>query len=286
MVVSAVQYALYSPHLLTNISSFLDLAFYGLGFSSASLLSTMGFSKRDNLYLTLRNIAVGQTVLICAGALPGYWLTVFTVDKLGRKPMQIGGFAILTLLFCVLGFAWQHLTHRHLLILYVLAQFFFNFGPNATTFITPAEIFPTRVRSTGHGFSAGMGKLGAVFAQIFFAPMIKRGATHDNPTPWIHGVMQIFALFMFLGMLTSFLVPESKRARLEALAGEREEVYEVQGPWRNRHDVEAPRASGSGGSGVSGRSTDGFWNRGDKENGQWWRTKHVEVSQHEEVTRP
>ena len=100
----------------------------------------------------------------------------------------------------------------------------FNFGPNATTFITPAEIFPTRVRSTGHGFSAGMGKLGAVFAQIFFAPMIKRGATHDNPTPWIHGVMQIFALFMFLGMLTSFLVPESKRARLEALAGEREEV--------------------------------------------------------------
>ena len=212
MVVSPVQYTLYSPHLLTNISSFLDLAFYGLGFSSASLLSTMGFSKRDNLYLTLRNIAVGQTVLICAGALPGYWLTIFTVDKLGRKPIQIGGFAILTLLFCVLGFAWQHLTHRHLLILYVLAQFFFNFGPNATTFITPAEIFPTRVRSTGHGFSAGMGKLGAVFAQIFFAPMIKRGATHDNPTPWIHGVMQIFALFMFLGMLTSFLVPESKRA--------------------------------------------------------------------------
>jgi PHS family inorganic phosphate transporter-like MFS transporter len=283
VVVSPVQYTLLFPHLLTDIPSFLDLAFYGLGFSSASLLSTMGFSKQDNLYLTLRNIAVGQTVLICAGALPGYWLTVFTVDKLGRKPIQIGGFAVLTLLFCVLGFAWQHLTHRHLLILYVLAQFFFNFGPNATTFITPAEIFPTRVRSTGHGFSAGMGKLGAVFAQIFFAPMIKRGATHDNPTPWIHGVMQIFALFMFLGMLTSFLVPESKRARLEELAGEKEEVYEVQGSWRNRHDVEAPRASGSG---ASGRSTEGFWTRGDKENGKWWRAKHVEVSQHEEVRQP
>ncbi|KAJ4325491.1 hypothetical protein N0V94_000634 [Neodidymelliopsis sp. IMI 364377] len=177
---------------------FLDMAFYGLGFSSASLLSTMGFDKRDTLYLTLRNTAIGQTVLICAGALPGYWLTVFTVDKLGRKTIQIGGFAILTMIFCVLGFAWKVLSKTHLLILYVLAQFFFNFGPNATTFIVPAEIFPTRMRSTGHGFSAAMGKLGAVFAQIFFAPMIKRGATHDNPTPWIHGVMQIFALFMFL----------------------------------------------------------------------------------------
>lgn len=212
---------------------FLDLAFYGLGFSSASLMAIMGFEQGDNLYMYLRNTATGQIVLICAGALPGYWLTVFTVDKLGRKPIQITGFAILTVIFCVLGFAWQHLTKKHLLALYVLAQFFFNFGPNATTFITPAEIFPTRVRSTAHGFSAGMGKLGAVFAQIFFAPMIKRGATHDNPTPWIHGVMQIFALFMFLGMLTSFLVPESKRARLEELAGEKDDVYELQASlWR------------------------------------------------------
>lgn len=86
----------------------------------------------------------------------------------------------------------------------------------------------TRVRSTGHGISAGLGKLGAVIAQVFFAPMIKRGATHDNPTPWIHGVMQIFALFMFLGCLTSLLVPEGKTARLEELAGEREDVYELQ----------------------------------------------------------
>ena len=58
--------------------------------------------------------------------------------------------------------------------------------------------------------------------------MIKRGATHDNPTPWIHGVMQIFALFMFLGMLTTWVVPESKRQRLEDLAGEKDDVYELQ----------------------------------------------------------
>ncbi|KAF2823301.1 phosphate permease [Ophiobolus disseminans] len=226
---------------------FLDLAFYGLGFSSASLLSTMGFNERTSLYLHLRNTATGQIVLICAGALPGYWLTVLTVDKIGRKPIQIGGFAILTIIFSVLGFAWRSLTKTHLLALYVLAQFFFNFGPNATTFITPAEIFPTRVRSTGHGFSAAMGKLGAVFAQIFFAPMIKRGATHDNPTPWIHGVMQIFALFMFLGMLTSFLVPEGKGARLEALAGETEDVYDLAvSGWRERREDECGWEYGDG----------------------------------------
>jgi PHS family inorganic phosphate transporter-like MFS transporter len=275
--------SLNSTDILTSSTSFLDLAFYGLGFSSASLLSTMGFNQRSNLYENLRNTATGQIVLICAGALPGYWLTVFTVDKIGRRPIQIGGFAVLTIIFCVLGFAWRNLTKTHLLALYVLAQFFFNFGPNATTFITPAEIFPTRVRSTGHGFSAGMGKLGAVFAQIFFAPMIKKGATHDNPTPWIHGVMQIFALFMFLGMLTSLLVPESKQARLEALAGEKDDVYELQASqWRNRRhggheDVEEParvqRASGS-------TSTEGMVrDSGDGEK-KWWRFREREVHAH------
>lgn len=252
----------------------------------------MGFNKRDNLYEDLRNTATGQIVLICAGALPGYWLTVFTVDKIGRRPIQITGFAILTIIFCVLGFAWKVLSKTHLLALYVLAQFFFNFGPNATTFITPAEIFPTRVRCTGHGFSAGMGKLGAVFAQIFFAPMIKKGATHDNPTPWIHGVMQIFALFMFLGMLTSLLVPETKRARLEELAGEKEDVYEFQASqWRNRGgaagsggDVEAPatvvqRGSGSA-SARTGRSSDGIIGDGDIEKGKWWQLRQAEVQPH------
>ncbi|KAF1834186.1 MFS general substrate transporter [Decorospora gaudefroyi] len=273
---------------------FLDLAFYGLGLSSASLMSTMGFGQKENLYIYLRNTATGQIVLLCAGALPGYWLTVFTVDKLGRKPIQIAGFGILTIIFCVLGFAWEGLTKTHLLVLYVLAQFFFNFGPNATTFITPAEIFPTRVRCTGHGFSAAMGKLGAVFAQIFFAPMIKRGATHDNPTPWIHGVMQIFALFMFLGMLTSFLVPESKQARLEALAGEKDDVYELQASnWRNRggaagapsagdvdtfgHSVVIARGSGSARSVRTG--SEGGLRDGDVEK-KWWKCREKEVHAH------
>lgn len=155
-------------------------------------------------------------------------------------------------------------------------------GPNATTFIIPAEIFPTRVRSTGHGLSAGAGKLGAVLAQVFFAPMIKRGATHDNPTPWIHGVMQIFALFMLLGCLTSLLIPESKSARLEDLSGEAEDVYELQ--FRSAFYTGAA-GGGARGNALRGRgdfargSTRGRGRGrgsmdGDVEKGRWWKLGH------------
>ena len=53
-------------------------------------------------------------------------------------------------------------------VLYCLANFFQNFGPNTTTFIVPGEAFPTRYRATAHGISAASGKFGAVVAQLAF----------------------------------------------------------------------------------------------------------------------
>lgn len=53
-------------------------------------------------------------------------------------------------------------------VLYCIANFFENFGPNTTTFIIPGEVFPTRYRATAHGISAASGKFGAVVAQLAF----------------------------------------------------------------------------------------------------------------------
>ncbi|KAA8566173.1 hypothetical protein EYC84_008775 [Monilinia fructicola] len=134
------------------------------------------------------------------------------------------GFTILTILFIIIGFAYHKLSGHALLALYVIAQFFFNFGPNSTTFIVPGECFPTRYRSTSHGISAASGKVGAIIAQLVFGPLrtigAVKGATGAAASPWLDHVMQIFALFMFLGLLTTFLIPETKRKTLEELAGE------------------------------------------------------------------
>jgi PHS family inorganic phosphate transporter-like MFS transporter len=100
----------------------------------------------------------------------------------------------------------------------------FRSGPNATTFIVPGECFPTRYRSTSHGISAASGKIGAIVAQTIFGPLrtigAAPGATGVAASPWLDHVMEIFALFMLLGTLTSLLIPETKRKTLEELAGE------------------------------------------------------------------
>lgn len=203
---------------------FLDVAYYGLGLNNSVILTAIGWSGGSTMYEIFYNTAVGNLILVCAGAIPGYWVSVALIDTIGRKPIQLMGFIILTILFIVIGFAYHKLSEHGLLALYVLAQFFFNFGPNSTTFIVPGECFPTRYRSTSHGISAASGKVGAIIAQVIFGPLKSRGAapgaTGQAATPWLNHVMQIFALFMFCGIFTTLLIPETKRKTLEELAGE------------------------------------------------------------------
>jgi PHS family inorganic phosphate transporter-like MFS transporter len=199
----------------------MDVIVYGVGLNNAVILNQIGFAGGDTAYEIFHNTAVGNLIIVCAGAIPGYWVTVALVDTVGRKPIQLMGFAILTVLFCVMGFAYHKLSGGAIMALYVLCQFFFNFGPNATTFIVPGECFPTRYRSTAHGISAASGKIGAILAQAVIGPLRTKGATAGSTaSPWLNHVLQIFALFMLLGCFTTLLIPETKRKTLEQLAGE------------------------------------------------------------------
>ncbi|EDO17777.1 hypothetical protein Kpol_541p20 [Vanderwaltozyma polyspora DSM 70294] len=198
----------------------LDVAFYGLSLNNAVILQAIGYAGSNNVYHKLYNSAVGNLILICAGALPGYWVAVFTLDTVGRKPIQIFGFFVLTVLFCAIGFAYYRLTPSSLLGLYIVCQFFQNFGPNTTTFIIPGEIYPTRYRSTAHGISAACGKVGAIIAQTVLGTLINHNCARDGREPncWLNHVMEIFALFMLLGLILSFLIPETKRMTLEEIS--------------------------------------------------------------------
>ncbi|KAI1175040.1 major facilitator superfamily domain-containing protein [Nemania sp. FL0916] len=195
----------------------LDVAFYGVSLNNAAILETIGYSTNhaNTTYDFLYKTSIGNLIIVLAGAVPGYWVSVATLDTLGRKTIQMGGFIILTILFIVWGFAYNHISEHSKLAIFVLAQFFFNFGPNMTTFIIPGEVFPTRYRSTSHGISAASGKIGSIVGQGAIATLRFR-----NGGTWLDHVLQIYALFMLLGIFTTLCVPETKRKTLEELSGE------------------------------------------------------------------
>lgn len=99
------------------------------------------------------------------------------------------------------------------MVLYGLTFLFANFGPNTTTFIVPAELFPARFRSTCHGISGAAGKVGAIIGAVGFGSA-SHGQTEDHKAVQI--LLVILGGVCLLGLaVTYFFTPETKGRSLE-----------------------------------------------------------------------
>ncbi|KAI8991983.1 major facilitator superfamily domain-containing protein [Mycotypha africana] len=196
----------------------LDVAFYGLGLNNSAILQAIGFAHKATPFETLWANTVGQIIITCLGSVPGYYITVFTVEKLGRRTIQIMGFTATTILFAIMAGCYNILIEKSMpafIFLFTLAQLFQNFGANATTFIIPGEVFPTKVRASAHGISAASGKAGAILASFAFNVLVDIGGAPGQHA-FLPQTLGIFAAVMFLGLIVTVLwVPESKGKDLE-----------------------------------------------------------------------
>ncbi|KAL2520029.1 putative inorganic phosphate transporter 1-7 [Forsythia ovata] len=115
--------------------------------------------------------------------------------------------------------------------MYGLTFFFANFGPNSTTFVVPAEIFPARFRSTCHGISAAAGKAGAIVGAFGFLYAAQNQDKSKTDPGYPAGIGMRNSLFILgginiLGLICTFLVPDAKGKSLEEMCGENEEEQE------------------------------------------------------------
>uniref|UniRef100_J3LK24 H(+)/Pi cotransporter n=1 Tax=Oryza brachyantha TaxID=4533 RepID=J3LK24_ORYBR len=182
-------------------------------------------AKTMNALEELYRISRAQALIALCGTIPGYWFTVAFIDIVGRFWIQIMGFAMMTVFMLALAFPYHHWTtaghHTGFVVLYGFTFFFANFGPNSTTFIVPAEIFPARLRSTCHGISAAAGKAGAIIGAFGF--LYASQDQHKPDAGYSRGIgirnsLFVLAVTNFLGMLMTLFVPESKGMSLEEIS--------------------------------------------------------------------
>ncbi|VVB07240.1 unnamed protein product [Arabis nemorensis] len=200
----------------------LDIAFYSQNLFQKDIFTTIGWlppAKTMNAIQELFLIARAQSLIAICSTVPGYFFTVYFIEKMGRFWIQVMGFFMMTVFMLVLALPYHHWTLPHnrigFVVLYSLTFFFCNFGPNATTFVLPAEIFPARLRSTCHGISAASGKAGAMVGSFGFAALVK--------TVGLKTTLYIMGGINMVGLLITFLcIPETKGKSLEDLSGETE----------------------------------------------------------------
>jgi len=186
----------------TCMSWFLvDIAFYGINLNQNVVLTQIGFAgKEGSPWERLFKVATGNLIVTALGFVPGYWVTILTIEKLGRKWIQIQGFLLEALFLGILAGGYHTLSQPAFIACFALLQFFFNFGANATTYCYPAEVFPTKFRGTAHGVSAASGKTGAIISALAFNSLSKKIGTP--------AVLWIFFGCCVAGAAFSLLLPE------------------------------------------------------------------------------
>jgi MFS family permease len=159
----------------------------------------------------------GYTLAIFAvAALPGYLLAAAMIDRVGRKAMQAFGFGMMTLAFLLLWMIPGATSDIAMfLVLFGATYFFAEFGPNTTTFVYPAEIFPVRVRTTSHGIAAAAGKIGAFVGTYALTSLL-------NSTGLGRVSLLVAVVSALGGLVTLRLMPESKGRSLEELSDTRD----------------------------------------------------------------
>lgn len=187
---------------------FMDFAYYGNTIASPQIISLLSPTA------SLTHGTLLQLGIFVVFAAPGYWMAIRYLDSLGRKSIQMLGFAMMAICYGLIGIIPSvSTTVAPFVVIFGISYFFTEFGPNTTTFVYPAEIFPTEVRTTGHGIAAAMGKLGAFAGTYLFTDMLNSWG--------IQGAEGVAAGVAVLGLIvTAVFLPEPKGKTLEELERE------------------------------------------------------------------
>ncbi|MBP6123019.1 MULTISPECIES: MFS transporter [Providencia] len=147
-----------------------------------------------------KSAALGNVVIslfFMLGCVPAmYWL-----NKMGRRPLLIGSFAIMTMALATLGL------FSNLGILLVITMFaiyaFFSGGPGILQWLYPNELFPTDIRASAVGVIMSISRIGTIFSTCALPIFISEYG--------INSVMLMGAGVSLLGLVVSILfAPETK----------------------------------------------------------------------------
>ena len=185
----------------------LDYAYYGNTISTPQIIALISPHASQTTTIAI------QLAIFVVAAVPGYVLAIAKMDRIGHRRLQLIGFILMGACFAMIGLVPGMTTAVvPFLLVYGISYFFTEFGPNVTTFVLPGELFPTRVRATGHGISAGIGKLGA-FIGVFLFPVLQHSLG-------LRGTLLLTAGVSALGALLTLVLPEPAGRSLEEISGE------------------------------------------------------------------
>jgi hypothetical protein len=222
----------FGPRLLATAGTWFanDVFFYGNKLFQHEFIKVITPGDKSVMTGWLYNL------INVAVSLAGYYLASLLIDNklYGRKWMMIVGFMADFILFIVPAFSFQFFTRPENIhafqAMYFLSSFFNQFGPNSVSFLVAAEVFPTPVRATAHGFSAAAGKAGALLASVLYNYIDTE--TKFYFVPWF-GLAGAILTWLFLPDTTGLDLKEQERRWACIREGKEHEYHGIAIHWKH-----------------------------------------------------
>ncbi len=145
--------------------------------------------------------------LVTLAQVPGYFSASFLLDKIGRKKVMVIYLAIAGFGSYLLGLILQ----VEWIFLWSGVISFFNLGAWSALYTYTPELYPTRMRGTGSGFAASIGRVAGIFAPIVTGYIYT-----------IKGLSTTFSVFSFAHFIATIAVVmlgiETKEKTLEEIS--------------------------------------------------------------------
>lgn len=171
-----------------------DIVTYGIGIFQPTILKDLGFHTGVT--------ALWGSVVVGLFGLVGTILGIWSIERAGRKLQLVIGLAGMGLALLLLGIfsatGSNTLPAAALIGLFGFYNLSNYWGPSPATYVLPAELYPTSLRASGHGFAAMSGKVGAAVG-VFFLPVLQAAVGVSN-------LMYILTAVAVLGSLFSLIV--------------------------------------------------------------------------------
>lgn len=148
---------------------------------------------------TLGNMVISLFFML--GCIPA----MFWLDSIGRRPLLIGSFAMMTMALAALGF-FPGLGIGLVVMMFAIYAFFSG-GPGILQWLYPNELFPTDIRASAVGVIMSLSRIGTIVS-VWGLPIFI--ANHG-----ISNVMLIGAAISLVGLLISMVfAPETRGLNL------------------------------------------------------------------------
>jgi len=129
----------------------INFGYYGFVLWTPTLLVGKGFSLVRGFEFTL---------IISIAQLPGYYSAAYLIERIGRKAVLVSYLAGTALSAYLFGQATSAAT----VLAFGCLLYFFSLGAWGAVYAYTPEVYPTRIRGTGTGWAAAIGRIGAIAA--------------------------------------------------------------------------------------------------------------------------